>query len=946
MARAASPSLARQLGSLFEGGSVAGLSDRQLVERFAAARDDDAFAALVDRHGPMVLGVCRQLLGDHQHAEDAFQAVFLVLARKAPSLRQPELLGNWLYGVALRTARKARGRLARRCRTEEAGAADRPEAQPAAQAEPLLEREQAEALHVEIDRLPGAFRAPVLLCYFEGLTLDEAAHRLRWPVGTTRSRLARAREKLRRGLTRRGFALPGAALAPRASVSSLLCDSTTRAAIAFAARQAAAGGSLSASAATLAQEVLNTMLLHKLRLATMSLLLLAIVATGAAYHSSGALARSREGEPPGEPIARTARTEPRPAEAPPPPEARMTVAGRVLDPAGKPSPNARVAVLADRKGRVGDIDGRHLGILMGTAAADADGHFALDVPAIPPRDLQHLTLIAAAPGRALTAVDLKADAGRQETSVTLAPEQPIEGRLVDVQGQPAAGVVVRLAKLGFKHEFLPYDAKGGPSLWPPPATTGADGRFRMLGLAAGAPATFEVEDPRYAHQGFSLGAQGAGEGKEAPRSNSTVTLRPAQALDVRVLHDDDGTPAVGATIAVQAIQDGWLRETVYARTDSQGRVHVVGWPGGGYRVHAYPPQGEPYFVAWRDIDWPTAAVEQSVTLKLWRGVPVPGRVIEDPSGQPVAGAWISYRQRERDNPRRANLLGTEAVSGPDGAFTLVLPRGPGHLLVQGPTADYVNVTTNSNEMGTTLRPVFNLYPHAHAVLDIPDGEATHPVELHLRRGVTGTGRVVGPDGNPVAEAYVFGRSYVPYNEHAFPLVGFNGAPPKLEIKDGRFEIPGCDPDKPAVFYFLDVKDRLGATVEISGRSAATGPVTVRLQPTATARFLLKDPDGKPIANGQIGWPDVDLKLVVTRGHDFEEVQKDISLTLGDYAHQGDLDPVHDRGPGGGDILSGPDGRITMINLIPGAPYRFHGRNFSPEPGQTVDLGDIVRKPPG
>ena len=117
-----SASLARQLGSLFEDGSLAGLSDRQLIERFLARRDDSAeaaFAALVARHGPMVLGVCRQLLGDHHHAEDAFQAAFLVLARKARSLRDPDRLATWMYGVALRTARKARTRLARRRRHEE-----------------------------------------------------------------------------------------------------------------------------------------------------------------------------------------------------------------------------------------------------------------------------------------------------------------------------------------------------------------------------------------------------------------------------------------------------------------------------------------------------------------------------------------------------------------------------------------------------------------------------------------------------------------------------------------------------------------------------------------------------------------------------------------------------------------------------------------------------------
>src|SRR5580700_1853233 len=121
MAYAATGSVIRQIESLFEGSSVAGLTDRQLLERFIARRDsagEAAFAALVHRHGPMVLDVCRQLLGDLHHAEDAFQAVFLVLARKAGVIRDPDLLGAWLYGVAVRTARKARSRLARLRRNE------------------------------------------------------------------------------------------------------------------------------------------------------------------------------------------------------------------------------------------------------------------------------------------------------------------------------------------------------------------------------------------------------------------------------------------------------------------------------------------------------------------------------------------------------------------------------------------------------------------------------------------------------------------------------------------------------------------------------------------------------------------------------------------------------------------------------------------------------------
>jgi RNA polymerase sigma factor (sigma-70 family) len=289
MAYAATGSVFRQIESLFEGTSVPGLTDRQLLERFLARRDpagEAAFAAIVTRHGPMVLDICQNIIGDLHHAEDAFQAVFLVLARRAGSIRDPDLLGNWLYGVAIRTARCARLQLARRRKHEEQGAMRRPGSGSSAGAtveQPTLAREDVEALHDEIGRLPGSFRLPVVLCYFEGLSLDEAARRLCWPSGTVHSRLARARDKLRRGLTRRGVTLPAAvlatALSPRsaaAHMSSLQCDITTKAAIQFAAGQV-----VTTSVAALAREVLHSMLIHKLRSIVVTLLAIAAIATGA-----------------------------------------------------------------------------------------------------------------------------------------------------------------------------------------------------------------------------------------------------------------------------------------------------------------------------------------------------------------------------------------------------------------------------------------------------------------------------------------------------------------------------------------------------------------------------------------------------------------------------------------------------------------------------------------
>ena len=170
----------------------------------------------------MVLGVCRQVLADRHLAEDAFQATFLVLARKARSIRDSDRLGNWLYGVAFRTARCARLRLARQRKKEEIGTTiragsnvrDGPTVRAGRRKQSSPASRRRGALHGEIAAAASvAFRLPVVLCYLEGLTVHEAARQLRWSHGTVRSRMARAREKLRRGLTRRGIVLPAVALA-------------------------------------------------------------------------------------------------------------------------------------------------------------------------------------------------------------------------------------------------------------------------------------------------------------------------------------------------------------------------------------------------------------------------------------------------------------------------------------------------------------------------------------------------------------------------------------------------------------------------------------------------------------------------------------------------------------------------------------------------------------
>jgi RNA polymerase sigma factor (sigma-70 family) len=273
-------------------------TDRQLLERFARQRDESAFGVLVGRHGSMVLGVCRRLLYREQDAEDAFQATFLVLTRRADSVRWQDDIANWLYTVACRVARKLRSGLTRR--RETAPPSELVGAEPAPSAD-LDRQELRSILDEEVGRLPEKYRAPVVLCYLEGKSYGEAARLLGWAEGTVSGRLARARDVLRGRLMRRGLAPTGAALiavlAPEV-VSASLAAATTLAAQSFASGHAA----VAPRSAELAEGVLRTMTYTKIKMTVVLLLAVGLVGTGVGVLANHARPdkdpkASKDGEP-------------------------------------------------------------------------------------------------------------------------------------------------------------------------------------------------------------------------------------------------------------------------------------------------------------------------------------------------------------------------------------------------------------------------------------------------------------------------------------------------------------------------------------------------------------------------------------------------------------------------------------------------------------------------
>ena len=340
MARDGSGAALRSIHALFAAGTVGGLADGQLLDRFAA-RDGEAaelaFAALVERHGPMVLRVCRGVLRDVHDAEDAFQATFLILARKAGSIRRRDALAPWLHGVAFHVASTARTAAARRRSHEMKAGQSRPQAMDGSAWDDL-----GPVVHEELARLPGHYRAAVVLCCLEGLTQQQAAQRLGWPLGTVQSRLARGRERLRIRLSRRvpapSAALPVALLsaeAERTAVPAALANTTAR--LASGAAQALATGAVPVAVITLAEEVMRTMFLNKLKTTCVAALLAAgFIATGAAvsaYQDAGPdPADARAG----------AEVKPGPPAVTPSNAGFLTVTGTVLMPDGSPAAGATV----------------------------------------------------------------------------------------------------------------------------------------------------------------------------------------------------------------------------------------------------------------------------------------------------------------------------------------------------------------------------------------------------------------------------------------------------------------------------------------------------------------------------------------------------------------------------------------------------------------------------
>lgn len=919
------------------------LSDCQLLEEFSVHQDQTAFAALVKRHGPMVLGVCRHVLHHVQDAEDAFQATFLVLARRVASIRKKEALASWLHGVAYRTAMNAKKAAIRR-RSYEGKAKTTPPSSPAWD---LAWREVQAILEEEIQRLPEKYRAPFVLCFWEGQTRAAVAQQLGVKEGTVWSRLTEARRRLQYRLARRGITLSAvlsaAALTEKTSTAALpalLVNPTVKAALCFAAGKVTAADFVSAEVVALAKGVLHTMLTAKLKIATSVLLAVSFV-TGAGLLTRQALA----GKPaigqqptvsPKSPERKNAALVDEAPRAKGNDVESIVIDGRVLDPEDKPFQGAKLYLWTNAAKKSADLVER--------ATTREDGRFHFTVSKTDLR--RDAKVVATAKGYGPDWLEL-ADSGEiREVPLRLAKDDvPINGRVLDLEGRPIPGVTVEVGGLqrgdlkpwiegrqrgdlpGLPHRIGPQVLDGPLSV-----TTGNDGRFRLTGFGRERVVLLEIHGANVESSSFRAithpeAIPGLRTGHYGTYSATFDHLASLGKPIVGTVRDKaTGKPLAGITVASA------LYHWVVGKTDEQGRYRLEGV--GKAKEYTVSAEGTSYFNCTKMRIADTPALDPiTVDFELERGITIQGRLLDRSTGKPIRG-HVSYIS----SPENPNLKDFSTIGGPhvhaidngktkaDGSFTVLAVPGPG-LLAAAADNRMGYLGPRLEDIKTTGNAILDIY---HAVVPINASEddpksTSQDVFLEPARSIQGS--VVDQDGKPLAGAIAAGLAGIP------ELFAFQEA--KLET--ASFTAGGLDPKRPRSLFFIHPEKKLAKLQPVRGDEVS--PLTVHLEPLGGVTGRVLDANGGPRAG---------LKIAVMHSYQQEDY-KGLPLEL--VFKYPSWTKLID-----GEATTDADGRFRIEGLVPGLKYHLNVKDgaeilagytkegVAVESGKATELGDLKERP--
>jgi RNA polymerase sigma factor (sigma-70 family) len=984
MAHAQLDRVLRHLRTLRETHAAADAPDAELVERFTARREEAAFAALLRRHGPMVLGVSQRILHTLHDAEDVFQATFLLLARKAASIQKRASVAAWLHGVAHRLALRAKQQ--RTCRrTHEQRAADMRNATP--NPDSAWQNVQA-ALDQALNELPEKYRAALVLCYLEGKSHAEAAAQLGCPLTTLRTQIARGRKLLRERLVKHGLTLSAtgvaslllASTAP-AAMPIALTKTTLAAALAFAAGNQPTA-LLSQQAAGLVEGGLRTMFISKTKIATAIILLASLTAAcGLAWSRS---ASENPAAPAEKPKEAHASAKPQPAKG------AVDLSGRVVDLDGKPVVGAKVYYHFITREEV-PIPVR--------ATTDTDGRFAFtltqsDVPLSAeagqndPLKTGHVIVKADGYTYAWRAVakqttDLGFQVARDDT--------PLEGRILDLQGKPLAGLNVGVWGMAAtdKGDLTPFlnalKAREGlynalakhlpnhfhnplimrqrvPIL--PTATTDAMGRFRLKGFAKEQLIELRIEGAAIETQALFVLSRAKPADAEAlltlPRFKSEAmhaygpqeqafirwngfdhAAPPGQVVTGLVRDESTKAPIPRAIIESYMLAGTNLAQNTIYHTvaDEQGRFRFTGLPRGkGTQLRIRPPKDQPHIPLVKSVPAQQPFIEAAMDVDLPRGVFVDVTVKDKKTGEPVPGSVSYFTFPDNPDPKIPFQLGPYADSYDN---FMTIPNDGTFRFVAAPRKAIVAIRTDWSKYPIAREAATIKIPgslstsnfQAFATIEPTADDATVKVDFVLDTGGVVKGRVVDPEGNPLSGVLPSGL------RHDW----FFG--PESKLTTAEFTALGLDPKQPRLLCFAHWDKNLAGSVVVRGDEK--GPVTVKLVPWGSVRGRLLDADGKPIKNATLWFTEVPrLKLGQPRA-------LDVGIHVVDRSgYKPSPDPRSDE-----------EGRFTALGLVPGLKYnlalpdtdgafdyeqiKWKGLAFSDlvlKPGETKDLGDVKLQP--